>query len=55
MDMGIVRGVITAVLLVAFILLCIRTYAAGRRGDYDDVAGLPLADDDDVMPESRHE
>ncbi|MEM1263850.1 MAG: CcoQ/FixQ family Cbb3-type cytochrome c oxidase assembly chaperone [Pseudomonadota bacterium] len=46
MDMGLVRGIITAVLLVAFIALSIRVYLAGRRGGFDDVAALPLDGDD---------
>ena len=55
MDMGLVRGVITAVLLIAFIALCVRTYLAGRHGEYDHVASLPLQNDDDAVEESRHE
>ncbi|MEO1034593.1 MAG: hypothetical protein AAFX44_03420 [Pseudomonadota bacterium] len=55
MDMGLIRGLITAILLVAFILLCLRTYRAGRRGEFDEVASLPLEGDDDAPMENRHE
>lgn len=55
MDMGIVRGVLTAILLVAFVALCVRVYLAGKYGVFDDVASLPLENDDDATRENRDE
>jgi len=42
---GIVRGVVAAVLLVAFISLWLWAYSGRRRAMFDSVAQLPLEDD----------
>ena len=45
MDMGIFRGVITAVLMLLFIGLVLWAYSRRRQEDFDAAARLPLADD----------
>lgn len=42
---GVLRGVIAAVLLVAFIALWLWAYSARRRVVFDHAAQLPLEDD----------
>lgn len=42
---GILRGVVAAVLLVAFIGLWLWAYSARRRAMFDNAARLPLEDD----------
>ncbi len=46
MEIGIVRGVITVVLLVLFIGLCAFSFSRRRRAEYDAAAHLPLMDDE---------
>ena len=46
MEMGLVRGVITVVLLVLFIGLCAFSFSKRRRAEYDAAAQLPLMDDE---------
>lgn len=45
MDINIVRGIITATLLVCFIALWIWAWSAKRRTDFDDAAQLPFRDE----------
>jgi cytochrome c oxidase cbb3-type subunit IV len=45
MDAGIVNGIVTAVLLVAFIGGSIWAFSAKRNPDFDAAARLPLEDD----------
>ena len=47
MDIGTFRGVITAVLFVAFIGLLFWAFSSRRRADFDAAARLPL---DEKMP-----
>jgi cytochrome c oxidase cbb3-type subunit IV len=42
MDIGIVRGLITLALMLAFVGLVVRVYARGRKADFDAIARLPL-------------
>jgi cytochrome c oxidase cbb3-type subunit 4 len=42
---GILRGVVAAVLLVAFISLWLWAYSGRRRALFDSAAQLPLEDD----------
>ena len=46
MDIGLFQGLITAVLLVLFIGLWVRTWSKKRNKEYDAAAQMPLADDD---------
>jgi cytochrome c oxidase cbb3-type subunit 4 len=45
MDIGIFRGVITAVLMVLFIALVFWAYSRRRQREFDEAAQLPLDDD----------
>jgi len=45
MDIGIVRGLITAILLLAFIGLWFFSWSKKRSAEYDAASRLPLEDD----------
>ncbi len=49
MDMGTVRGLLTAILLVLFIGLVAWTWSRKRKPEYDEAAKMPLNDDDKPM------
>jgi len=53
MDMGIVRGIITIALMLAFAGLCLRTWSRDRRREYEAMARLPL--EESAAPESAGE
>ena len=53
MDIGILRGLITAALFVLFIALVIWIYSAKRHAEFDEAARLPLGDD--THPPERRE
>ncbi|HLT91426.1 MAG TPA: CcoQ/FixQ family Cbb3-type cytochrome c oxidase assembly chaperone [Woeseiaceae bacterium] len=54
MDMGIVRGLVTAVLLVLFTAIWIASWSRKRKTDFDEAARLPLVDDEaPARPEER--
>jgi cbb3-type cytochrome oxidase subunit 3 len=40
-----VRGLMTLLLLVAFVAICAYAYSARRRSAYDELARLPLEED----------
>ena len=46
MDINDLRGISTAVLLVAFIGLIAWAYSSKRKKSFDEAANLPFADDD---------
>lgn len=45
MDMGIIRGLITVVLLVAFVGLWIKSWSKKQQSEFSAAANLPLEDD----------
>ena len=45
MDIGTVRGLITAALFVAFVALVFWAYSSRRKADFDKLAKMPLEDD----------
>ena len=45
MDINDVRGIITAVTMIAFIALCVLAFSRHRKAGYDAAARLPLEDD----------
>jgi cytochrome c oxidase cbb3-type subunit IV len=45
MDIGTVRGLITAALFVAFLALVFWAYSSRRKADFDKLANMPLEDD----------
>jgi len=52
MDMGLFRGVITVLLLAAFLGLCLWAWSSKRREDFEEAARLPL--DENEMNKSRN-
>ncbi|RCV87614.1 cbb3-type cytochrome oxidase subunit 3 [Billgrantia montanilacus] len=47
MDTGTFRGIITFLLIVAFLGITWWAYSRRRKPDFDEAANLPFADDDD--------
>ena len=54
MDINDLRGLLTAVLLFAFIGLCIWAWSGRRKADFDASAALPL-EEDQIMTNSSEE
>jgi cytochrome c oxidase cbb3-type subunit 4 len=48
MDINDLRGISTALLLVAFIALCVWAFSSKRKKSFDEAANLPFADEDEV-------
>jgi cytochrome c oxidase cbb3-type subunit 4 len=46
MDINDLRGLSTALLLVAFIGLCFWAYSSKRKKTFDEAANLPFADEE---------
>ena len=42
MDIGTVRGIVTLVVMLAFIVLVIWAYSKRRKADFDEMANLPF-------------
>jgi len=47
MDTGTFRGIITGLLILAFIGITVWAYSQRRKPDFDEAAQLPFADDDE--------
>lgn len=47
MDINVIRGIITAVLLVLFIGLVLWAYSKKRRKEFEEAANLPFHDQKD--------
>jgi cytochrome c oxidase cbb3-type subunit 4 len=45
MDIGMIRGIGTAVVFIAFIGVVIWAYSSRRKSSFDEAANLPFADD----------
>lgn len=45
MDIGMIRGIGTAVVFIAFISVVLWAYSSKRKSSFDDAANLPFADD----------
>jgi cytochrome c oxidase cbb3-type subunit 4 len=45
MDIGTVRGLITAALFIAFLALVFWAYSKRRKVEFDELARMPLEDD----------
>jgi cytochrome c oxidase cbb3-type subunit 4 len=52
MDVGVIRGLYTLLLIIVFIGVCLWAYSGRRKADFDDAANLPL-EDDDIINEPR--
>lgn len=48
MDTGTFRGIITGLLILAFIGITVWAYSRRRKPDFDEAANLPFADDDEL-------
>jgi cytochrome c oxidase cbb3-type subunit 4 len=46
MELGTVRGLITAIVLILFVGIWIWSWSRNRRDDFDAASRLPLGDDD---------
>lgn len=46
MDINDLRGISTALLMIAFISLCIWAYSKKRKRSFDEAANLPFADEE---------
>ena len=45
-DIGTIRGIGTAVVLIAFVAVVLWAYSGKRKSSFDEAANLPFADDD---------
>ncbi|MDH4124390.1 MAG: cbb3-type cytochrome c oxidase subunit 3 [Gammaproteobacteria bacterium] len=45
MDIGVLRGILTATILVLFLGIWVWSWSRKRRQDFDAAAALPLSDD----------
>jgi len=54
MDIGVFRGIVTAVLLVLFVGLWFRSWSRKRKDEYDAASRMPLGDDQ-RPPETNNE
>jgi cytochrome c oxidase cbb3-type subunit 4 len=48
MDAGLLRGLFTLFMFVAFIGICFWAYSSRRKEDFDEAANLPLQDDEPI-------
>ena len=46
MDINTLRGIFTALALVAFVGVCIWAWSSKRKRSFDEAANLPFADED---------
>lgn len=53
MSIGTLRGIVTALLIVAFIGVCIWAYSKKRKPQFDVAARLPLEEDDQRKPAGK--
>lgn len=55
MDIGMVRGLITLALFLAFVGLCAWAWSRKRKKDFDEAARLPLEETSDAPPAGKKE
>ncbi|MBN8412361.1 cbb3-type cytochrome c oxidase subunit 3 [Halomonas denitrificans] len=53
MDIGTFRGILTGILLVAFLGLVAWAYSSRRKREFEQAANLPFADDDEQPNRDR--
>lgn len=46
-DINIIRGLITLVLMVCFVGICIWAYSSARKSDFEQASRLPLEQEND--------
>jgi|tagenome__1003787_1003787.scaffolds.fasta_scaffold10650810_1 cytochrome c oxidase cbb3-type subunit 4 len=54
-QLGWFRGLLTAVLFLAFLVLWAWAWSKGRKQDFDSAAQLPLQDDDGSIPQGERQ
>ena len=54
MDTGTFRGLMTLILIFAFIGIALWAYSKRRKPDFDEAASLPFADDDEQPTSDEH-
>jgi len=54
MDIGVLRGLITAVIMVLFIGIWMWSWSRKRRSDFDAAAQMPLDDDERPLHDARN-
>lgn len=50
LDIGLLRGLLTVLLMAAFLGLCVWAFSRRRKADFDEAARLPLEDDAGAPP-----
>jgi cytochrome c oxidase cbb3-type subunit 4 len=53
MDINIIRGVLTIVLIIAFLGLVVWAWSSKRKETFDKLSQMPLEEDDGQAPEGR--
>ena len=51
MDINIIRGVLTIVLIIAFLGLVVWAWSSKRKDTFDKLSQMPLEEDDGQAPE----
>jgi len=54
MDIGLVRGILTAVIFFAFIGIWVWAWSSRRKSDFDASAALPLEEDNYIENEREN-
>ncbi len=54
MDIGMIRGLGTLVVMLAFIGLTLWVFSPARKAQFDDATLLPFADDPDAISKVEH-
>jgi cytochrome c oxidase cbb3-type subunit 4 len=54
MDIGMIRGLGTLVVMVAFIGLALWVFSPRRKAEFDDATLLPFADDPEAIKNLEH-
>jgi len=56
MDIDTLRGITTALALIAFLAVCVWAWSKKRTQAFDEAANLPFADDSNLEPkDASHE
>ncbi|WP_163648253.1 cbb3-type cytochrome c oxidase subunit 3 [Modicisalibacter sp. 'Wilcox'] len=53
MDIGTFRGVMTLLIMIAFLGVVAWAFSRRRKDDFDEASRLPFADDDEEPPRAR--
>ncbi|OUM06605.1 cbb3-type cytochrome C oxidase subunit 3 [Pseudomonas syringae] len=54
MDIGMIRGLGTLVVMIAFIGLMLWVFSPARKAHFDDATLLPFADDPEAISKVKH-